>query len=70
MSEEELKMELIEFNGDRVSINVVLHKKEIEMLKDVWFNKVDSCQPPLIEAHKNGFNLHIPWIMKGKSGDA
>lgn len=60
--------ELIEFDGDVVVISMVLDQSEVDVLRDVWFNKVSSCQPPLIDIYKNGFHLHIPWILKEGGG--
>ena len=66
-------VELIEFKKHEketlISVNILLTKEEALQLQDVWFNKVESCQPPLINAAKNGMFVHIPWIMKGATQD-
>lgn len=64
-------VELIEFKeyGEEtlISVNVVLSSKDASILMDVWFNKVKSCQAPLIDAAKNGIFIHIPWILEDGS---
>ena len=56
--------ELIEFNGELVTVNIFLEKKSVDELKTLWTTRVDGCQPPLIETHKNGLHLFIPWVLK------
>jgi len=50
--------------GTLIQINILLDNEQGAEFSDLWFNKVESCQAPLIETFKNGFNLHLPWILK------
>jgi len=63
-------VELIQFKKYEketlISVNVVLSEEEALLLEDIWFNKLESCQVPLVNAAKNGFIIHIPWILKKK----
>jgi len=63
-------MELIQFKKygkeTLISVNVVLSEEEALLLEDIWFNKLESCQVPLVNAAKNGVIIHIPWILKKK----
>ena len=61
-------IELIQFKkhreGTLISVNILLPTDDALNLEDWWFNKVAGCQAPLIDCRKDGFHLHIPWIMK------
>ena len=63
-----MQKELLEFTDHGtdtvISVNIVLETKEAEELKELWFTGLDGCQPPLVEARKNGLSVFIPWIMK------
>lgn len=58
------KKPLLGFTKDYLSVNVVLDEGSLKELKDVWDNRVDGCQQPLVEGTKNGLHIHIPWILK------
>ena len=60
--------ELIEFNGNRVSINMVLDEDTVKMLRRDWGN-VKGIQPPLTETYKNALVIIIPWMLKGATPD-
>ena len=58
-------VELIEFKENSVVITVFMDDKEaMDELKDVWYNKVESIQAPLVGSYKNMFTVSIPWILK------
>ena len=61
-------IELIQFKkhkeGTLISVNVLLNQEDALLLEDIWFNKLEACQAPLINAAKDGFYIHIPWIRK------
>ena len=58
------KKPLLGFTKEYLSVNVVLDERSLAELKDVWENRVESCQQPLVEGTKNGLHIHIPWILK------
>jgi len=68
MAKKKTSIELIEFKKYKketlISVNIFLKPEDALELESWWFTKVDRCQPPLIETHKNGFNIHIPWTLK------
>ena len=57
-------LELLEFNGEMLTVNIRLSEDEIARLQDVWLNKLHSCQAPLVSVAKNMFTAIIPWIRK------
>lgn len=63
------KKPLLEFRKGGLSVNIGLGEKGLEELRDVWENRVDGVQPPLVEGAKNGLFIHIPWILKEKPKD-
>jgi len=58
-------VELIEFNGNTVTVTVVLEDEDMANLKRDW-GRVKGCQTPLIGTYKNGFSVFIPWMLKEK----
>ena len=58
------KKPLLGFSKDYVSVNVVLDEDSIKELRDVWENRVESCQQPLVQGMRDGLHIHIPWILK------
>lgn len=58
------KKPLLEFKGAMLSVNIILDEKDVETLKDVWENRVEGCQPPLVDGSRNGLLIHIPWVLK------
>ena len=58
------KKPLLGFTKEYLSVNVVLDEKSLAELKDVWENRVEGCQAPLVEGSKKGLLIHIPWILK------
>ena len=58
-------VELITFTDNSVTITVYIDDEaNIKEMKDLWQNRVQSCQAPLLGGHKNGFSVFIPWILK------
>ena len=58
-------VELIEFKEDSIVVTVFMDDPEaFEELKDIWMNKVESIQAPLVGSYKNMFTVSIPWILK------
>jgi len=58
-------IELITFTENTVTVTVFIDDEEgLAEMRDVWENKVQGCQAPLVGAHKNGFSVFIPWILK------
>jgi len=61
-------IEFVEFkkhlDGTLISVNILLTNEDAIKLMDVWFNKLEACQAPLIDASKDGLLVHIPWITK------
>ena len=63
-------VEVIEFTDNSVIVTVFIDDANIlNELRDVWKNKVQGIQPPLVEGRRNGFNVFIPWILKGAKPD-
>ncbi len=60
-------VELVEFIDELVTINIFLGKDEVAKFKDIWDNQLESCQAPMIFAHKEGLSVILPWIMKEDS---
>ena len=59
--------ELITFTENTITITIFLDDAEaLKEAQDIWENKVEACQPPLVGSHKNGFSVFIPWILKGE----
>lgn len=55
--------ELIEFGEGLVSFNIHLRDEEIAAFRRD-FDRVAGIQQPLIETHKNGLLVFIPWVLK------
>jgi len=58
------KKPLLGFTKDYLSINIILEEEAIKELRDVWENRVEGCQAPLVEGSKKGLLIHIPWVLK------
>jgi len=58
------KKPLLGFTKEYLSVNIVLDEKSLAELKDVWENRVESCQQPLVQGMRDGLHIHIPWILK------
>ena len=58
------KKPLLGFTKEYLSVNVVLDEKSLAELRDVWENRVEGCQAPLVEGSKKGLLIHIPWVLK------
>jgi len=56
--------EIIEFDGELVTFNVMLDEKAVKELRNTWLNRVKGVQPPLIETFKHGLHVTIPWVLK------
>ncbi len=63
------KKPLLGFTKEYLSVNIILDEKSLVELRDVWENRVEGCQPPLVEGSKSGLLIHIPWILRGKPKD-
>jgi len=60
--------ELLAFDEDKLMINIYLD--DVEKLKTTWREEVTGIQAPLVSVHKNGFNLFIPWILRGNEDES
>ena len=58
------KKPLLGFTKDYLSINIILEEEAIKELRDVWENRVEGCQQPLVQGMRDGLHIHIPWILK------
>ena len=57
---------LLEFDGNMVSVNMVLDEDTVKVLRRNWGN-VKGIQAPLVGTYKNGFSVFIPWILRDDS---
>jgi len=56
--------EILEIKEGLIVINIVLDDAATADLQDIWRNKVEGIQSPLVETYKNGMHVTIPWVLK------